>query len=333
MNILRVIYEGYNKLTNSFADCFILIQERTFSYSLVYDIAVKNGYPICEEPYIDRLIEKMCKEQGGEFWDFYQYAQQKGFSFTKFKDKNISGFNPFKVPRFSENDFEQIFVELGGIKIPESTLKTPDFFLDKIVYELKDIQSESLYNMDRQNKLGEIFQNFPKHFIDLNPEINYREETAKYHQLIKNSIQGHFKKASEQIKAFRQQETFESAGIILLNTGMLSLPHDLLEKFATQILANTNTIEFAFIFSQKVQGSWFDIYANYYNKFIGKLPTNSDKITKSVWKLVEHRMTEMVQGKPFESGVDNMHPISFEANNRVFFWNPGRIISTLPGNK
>jgi hypothetical protein len=330
MKILRLIYEGYNKKDNSFADCILLMREQLFTYAFAYEISTKNGYPICSEANIDRLIEDMCEKEGGEFWQAYKHAQENGYFFIKFRDKNASGNNPFKVPRFSEKDFESILNEMGGNKIPESIVKTPDFILNNVVYELKDIQSESLYNIDRQTKIGEIFQNNSDNFIDLNPELNYGEESSKYQQVIKNSIQGHFKKASDQIKAYKLHHNIDSAGVILLNTGMFSLPHQLLERFVEQIVMNSTTIDFTFIFSQKMQGAWFDMYATYGSKFIGKSPLDSDKIKASIDRLVNHRMAEMVQGKTFESIIDNMHPISFESGNKIFYWNPGRIKSTLP---
>ena len=330
MSILRLIYDGYNKNDNTFADCILLIQEQLFSYTLAYDISVKKGYPICSEAHIDILIEELCKKEAGDFWDAYKHAEEHGYYFIKFIESNVSGINPFRVPRFSEKDFENIFTELGGNKIPESTIKTPDFLYSKVVYELKDIQSESLYNRDRQNVLGEIFQEYPKRFINLNPEIVYGEETPRYHQLIKNTIQGHIKGASKQIKSYKTQGEFISAGIIVLNTGMFSLPHELLKRFVEQCLNNTKTVEFAFIFSQNMHGSWFDLYANYASEFVGATPTDGEELNKKVKALVDAKMTDMVRGKQFDSIIDSMHPISFEANNRIFFWNPGRIPSTLP---
>ncbi len=333
MEILRLIYDGYNKQSNTYAKCILLIQRRLFSYTVAYDFTVKNGYPICSEAHIDMLIEALCEKEGGDLWDAYSQAKINGSYFIHFANKNVSGCNPFNVPRFSEKDFQNVITELGGNKIPESTIKTPDFLLNKVIYELKDIQTDSLFNKDRQNKIGEIFRNNPKHFIDLNPEINHGQESLKYYQTIKNTIQTHIKKASEQIKAYKTQNEFNSAGLILLNTGMFSLPHKLFVKFVEQSLNNTKTVDFVYIFSQNMQGSWFDLYANYASDFIGALPDGGDKLKKKVGQLINSKMTDMARGGQFESIIDQMHPISFEANNQIFYWNPGAIPSTLPKTK
>ncbi len=329
MRILQILFEGYRANDNSFADCVILIKEQLFSNKSIFDISSKAGFPIVSEVRIYLLNETLCRAEGGEFWDGYKFACENEYFFIKYIDKKVSEFSPYKVPRFSESDFENLICKLGGTKILEATTQTPDFLLNGVVYELKDIQSDSLFNKERQNKIGEIFQSQNSRTINLNPQMNYGVETIQYHQLIKNSVHKHFKKASDQIKSYKLQNQVTSAGIIVLNTGMFSMPHDLLKVFVQQLLTNTQTIDFAFIFTQIMQGTWSDAYAVYGREFLGNIPMDAELLKKNVDDLVNFKMSQMMQGIKFESIIDSMKPISFQENNKIFYWNPGRIQSSF----
>src|SRR5690606_19425014 len=155
------------------------------------------------------------------------------YAFQCFPDKSNSGLDPYKVPRISEEDFENIIVSLGGVKIPVSESKTPDFLLNGVALELKDLQKESLKNKDRQVSIGEVFAKVPGYTINLDPTGDYGAATARYRRLITNTLKTSIKKASEQVKAFKANTVLNSAGIIFLNTGMYSLPHEMFKDIVT----------------------------------------------------------------------------------------------------
>jgi hypothetical protein len=247
MEIVRVIYQGFSVEDQLYANCIMMIRREDFSVTQVYDISVAERYPICSAIHIDMLIESACEREGGDCWAAYREAAQDMYSLTCFK--YAGGRRPAMIPRFSEADFTAIFQELGGEKIIESSTETPDFRLCDIVMELKDLQQESLKNEDRQAHIAELFRLHAEHCIDLHPEANYGGLTKIYHNLIQNSIHNHLKKASSQIKTYRKTTTVSSAGMIFLNTGMFSLPHDLFKAMIADLLASrTKTIEFAFVF-------------------------------------------------------------------------------------
>ena len=326
MKILGVQFEGFNKHKRQFAYCIILIKEIHFSVSTVYEISCQNQFPICSEIKVNVLDENKYYEAGGEFLKPYLEAKNNGYSFLSFPESLTMGMNPYKLPRFSEIDFENIVKESGGIKIPTSKDKTPDFLLNNIVLELKDLQTDGLLNIDRQNSIASIFNSTPGYTFDLDPTIYHEGLTEDYHRLIANTIQNHIKKASTQIKAFMKKENVESAGIIMLNTGLFSVPHELLKSIIQDILIRlTNTIKFAFIFSQTIQTNGFDSYAIFNSEFIGSAPESIKFLKEKLDTVVNEKMTRLIQYNDLPLTIDSQHPISFLAGNKIFYWNPGRV--------
>jgi len=326
MEILRVQFSAYNRKKNKFAQCFVLLQELKFSISEVYKICVSKNYFICSEIKIDLLIRDKCKEQGGEFWEAYCEAENKGFSFTDFPDSGNLNMHFYRFPRIGEKDLEQIVNCLGGHKIPETQKRTPDFEVRNVLLELKDLQEESLENKKRQESIAKLFEREDDYAINIDPSLDFGEQTRNYHRLIKNTIKNHFKSASGQIKQHKKNKDFKSAGIILFNTGLYSLPHELFKKMATDILNNeTKTIEFALIFSQRMQSNGWSMYAVFASEWIGNQPAELDGLKSELDKLVNRRMTEMMLKNDSSNIIESQKPISFEIDNKVFYWNPGQL--------
>lgn len=326
MEILRVQFSAYNRKKNQFAQCFVLIQEMKFSVSDIYGICVSKDYFICSEIKIDLLIRDKCKKQDGEFWEAYRLAENKGFSFTDFSDNGNLNMHFYRFPRIGENDFEHVVNCLGGNKIPETQKRTPDFEVRNILLELKDLQEEGLENKQRQESISKLFENKGDYAINIDPSLDFEELTNGYHRLIKNTIKNHFKSASGQIKQHKKNKDFKSAGIILFNTGLYSLPHELFKKMVTDILNNeTKTIEFALIFSQRMQTNGWDMYAVFASEWVGNQPVELDGLKSELDKLVNQRMTEMMHNNDSSNIIESQKPISFERDNKVFYWNPGRL--------
>ena len=155
MNILKVSFYGYNKEMYHFGKCFIVIKQDIFSISKIYKFSVSKGYFICSEIMIEKLFEK----ESCLFLNAYQLAKKDGLSFVVFHDSGNINMNLYNFPRFGESDFETIINSLGGNKISETENRTPDFVVNNIILELKDLQKESLENIDRQKSIAKIFKN------------------------------------------------------------------------------------------------------------------------------------------------------------------------------
>lgn len=320
MQVVRIIYQGFNKTTNQYANCFMLVRREDFSVSYVYEISVAECYPICSDMHLDILIEQACRQEGGEFWAAYQKAVHEGYSLTYFAHPSGNRM-PAMMPRFSEADFNTLLE-----KIPECNIETPDFRMGSVIMELKDLQHESLKNKDRQANIAALFKPLSKNCINLDPLADYGELTNAYHRLIQNSIHNHLKKASSQINTYRKTETITAGGMIFLNTGMFSLPHELFKTLTIDLLnRRTKTIEFAFVFSQIMQGNGFDQYAIFQGEFVGNVPESVKSLQQKINALINEKMTQMMFDPGQSLTLAEQQPISFEENGQIFYWNPGPV--------
>ena len=307
MNILKVSFYGYNKEMYHFGKCFIVIKQDIFSISKIYKFSVSKGYFICSEIMIEKLFEK----ESCLFLNAYQLAKKDGLSFVVFHDSGNINMNLYNFPRFGESDFETIINSLGGNKISETENRTPDFVVNNIILELKDLQKESLENIDRQKSIAKIFKNINAYTINIDPSLDFGELTSDYHRLIKNTIKNHFKSASDQIKQYKKNQNFKKSGIVFLNTGYNSLPHELFKEMVTDILnRETKTIEFAFIFSQIMQTNGWNMISIFRSEWIGNFPNEIEKIKDEIDDLVNIKMSEMIIKNDCSSISKSQKPIS-----------------------
>ena len=333
MSILSVIYDGYNKVHNHYAKCFLLVQEKLCTTAYCYEQSLEFEYPICSDLDVQAITHDFCAEISGELLDSFYIARDTGCSFICFVDPLQSNRELFGTPRFAEIDFENIITDLGGRKIPEITTKTPDFFLDGVVMELKDLQKEGLFDKNRRQAIAKMFTHLKVHTVNLDPTVDNGELTAKYRNQIRNTIQNQVKEASKQIKAFKELNDVKAAGVILLNTGMFSLPDKLFRDMVTHILKHqTQTVEFAFVFSQVRQSNGFDTIANFHSNFIGSIPDAVLPLKKKVSELIEAKMTELILSGNRDITIPSQHPISFFADHKIFYWNPGNLPDSRSSN-
>ncbi|QOG60066.1 hypothetical protein [Flavobacterium columnare] len=307
-----------------------MLPENNFSIKKIYNISKINSYLICSSLKIDKLVEEKCFEIGDDiFIKAYLTAKNEGFYFTSFPDEGNLNLNNVSIPSFVESDIELVISNLGGHKIQERNIKTPDFYLNNILLEFKSLQNESLENKERQKNIAEIFFDTPDYSIDIDPIQNFNELTSIYHKKIKNTIKEHFKKASKQIKEFKREiQNGENSGIVLFNTGYFSLPHQLLKKLVEDILKNeTETIEFAFIFTQIAQTNGWNLITTMQQDWVGNIPSglNIKEFEIEFSKLIDLKMNGVFSEENAGSNLKFQKPISFEINDKIFYWNPGQI--------
>lgn len=326
MDILRVSFLSFNTDKNHYAKCIILIRENIFNISTIYNFSVSKGYYICSDVSIDKLINQLCEKESGDFLKAFLLAKHEGMSFTVFPDFGNLNMNMCRIPRFTENDFENVIKLLGGNKIPETINKTPDFVVENILLELKDLQKESLENKERQKSIARVFENVKSYSVNIDPSVNYGKLTCEYHRIIKNTLKNHFKSASEQIKQHKKTQNFKKSGIVIFNTGFSSLPHKLFKEMVIDILnRETKTIEFAFIFSQKTQTNGWNMNSVFVSEWIGIVPNEIKKIKSKFDEIVNMKMSEMIIKNNAPKIIESQKPISFEINNKIFYWNPEQI--------
>lgn len=327
-NILRVIFEGFNTKNQNYNNCILMIDESDFSRLKLYELISTKGYLVCSEIKIDKLIRSLCEDAGGDLWEAYITAERDGYSFSNFAESSFSNPYYYNIPRFNESDFETIICQLGGSKIPETVTMTPDFILGDIVIELKDLQNESLYNEDRRTTITKIFEADNGYSVNMNFSASSGEVREAYKRVIANSIKNAVGKASKQIKEFSKTNSINIAGVFLINTGYFSLDHDLFKDIVKEIISrDTTTINFAYVFTQSVfHNAIGDLRADYKQDCIGDLPSDLDGMYDACNTLVNIKMSSIFQlGNVESSFAPPQYPISFFADNKIFYWKPERI--------
>lgn len=334
-NILRVIFEGFNTRKRNYNNCILMIDESDFSRLKLYEIISNKGYLVCSEIKIDKLIRSLCEDVGGDLWEAYMKAERDGYSFTNFSEINFSNPYYYNIPRFKESDFEDIICQLGGNKIPETVTMTPDFILGDIVIELKDLQNESLYNEDRRSTITKIFEADNGFSVNINFSASSGDVKAAYKRVIANSIKNAIGKASKQIKEFNKTNSMNIAGVFLINTGYFSLEHDLFKDIVKEIIArDTTTINFAYVFTQSVfHNAIGDLRADYKQDCIGILPHELEGMYNACNTLINIKMSSIFRLDNVESSfAAPQYPISFFADNKIFYWKPERIKPSINFN-
>lgn len=329
--MLKKYYELYLKafatLPKTMEDVFFFYVKKSSLFQPFIILQETINSNICSELKIDVLIHDLCMEEETDFKDCYLEALENSYSFTNFAEHNIDNIFHFRIPKFSELDFQEVIIKMGGNKIIEKVTKTPDFLINNIAIELKDLQMEGLHDKSRQVSVSKIFEHIDRYSINIDFSNLEKENFVLYKSIISRSIKNVVKKASIQVKEFKKSNEINSAGVILINTGYFSLSHNLFKAIVEDIIAHqTKTIEFAFIFTQTVlNNSIGDAEAFYYQDFIGDVPDNIKDIGKNVDILVKKKMSSIFQQPNPEQFVLPQEPISFLADNKIFYWTPKRL--------
>ncbi|RZJ86774.1 MAG: hypothetical protein EOO20_17550, partial [Chryseobacterium sp.] len=138
-----------------------MIHRQALSVENLFRISELEHFQICSHIGSDPHLSEYLKGIEIEFQRAYKHARQHGYALIYFADPLDSARKMPTAPRFSEADFHRLISEAGGIKIPETARKTPDFLFGDIVLELKDIQKENLYNQEKQKSIAKIFKDHP----------------------------------------------------------------------------------------------------------------------------------------------------------------------------
>jgi len=72
-----------------------------------------------------------------------------------------------------------------------------------------------------------------------------------------------------------------------------------------------------------MQTNGFDTYAVFPCEFVGNMPEQIKVLLPSVKKMIQQKMTSMITNPMRGLTLASQEPISFEKNNKIFYWNPG----------
>lgn len=328
ISVLQIIFEGFCERKKKYGICLLLIDANDFSVLKVFNLVKKYKFQICSDLEIEMFNNDLNIFAEESFKKFHEEVLLNGHYFEYFPEYGIDSAFRFGIPRFTELDFQFALEQLGGNKIKEGITKTPDFLIDNIAIELKDLEKEGLYDIERQKSIYKVFNNSTSYAISIDPSLMSVDELEIYKRIVSNSIKNVIKKASTQIKEYMLTNKISNSGVIITNTGFFSLSHDLFKEIVEDIILHqTKTIEFAYIFTQSVlKNAIGDYEAFYYNDFIGIVPNVVKQIKEKIDVIIDQKMTSVLLDPNQTDVIQIQEPISFLVNNKIFYWVPRKII-------
>lgn len=292
----------------------------------------------------DILIEERIREEGGNILDAYLEAKNTGIYWLESLDDLAMIRKEEKVwgtgPKLNESFVDQLIISSGGHRVTREEAgnfkeKNADYILGSFVLELKQFEQEGLEVSTRQEKIAKIINrytlNAPAQQIDplqLN-ENDFRE----YWEVVGIPVQKRIKAASKQVKStINRLDGNHTGGVILLNTGYLSIPHDFLISMAERYASkDTSSISEVVVISSWTVTNGFDTVVNY--AFHPHEPSNLDliKLRDTFWETVNRMMTQMVTGElDISTGMQEpMSPTHFKVDDKAFTFGVPEIESSL----
>lgn len=293
------------------------------------------------------LIEGRVKAVGGEVWEAFVEARRGHLFFRVFPDHFGAGdrkFRPILPARITETFMDRVIEDAGGRRLREEEKQTgvrnADYRLGDFVFELKDLQEEGLQKGTHQGQLADLFRPyFPgQGGVVLDPSVLSKPDYLRYLDIIGKPIKTHVKSASKQIKHTRKllKRKELRGGIILLNTGFGSFPH---QAFASQVqrYATKDSSQFGAIVSISVWAhtNGFDTYV--FCEFSPKDPEQREVVAvrDAFHQHFEQLMTDTITGAVPEWAdlATPIRPIAFEDSGIDFAWIPPRIALPWAGKQ
>lgn len=291
------------------------------------------------------LIEDRVRRAGGEIWDAYQLALNGDIVFKVLPehfpagDKNAKYLLPARI---TETFIDQVVSDAGGRRLTEDEkkegVKNADYLIGSFVFELKDLQEEGLEKGEHQKRIAELFSVYypGSSQITVDPTVLNKPDYLKYIDIIGTPIKTHIRSASRQIKDTKAllNRSDLLGGIILLNTGFGTFPHD---AFAEQVerYARKDSKQFFAIVSISVWSvtNGFDSYVFY--KFSPEVTDRKEVVAlrDAFAKRFEQMMTDVVRGTiPAETErASPVKPVAFSHLGIDLAWIPPKI--PLPWEK
>lgn len=294
----------------------------------------------------DTLIEHLVREQGGSLWPAYCEAKKGSIYWVEdvddipfsTKDNPIS----MSAPRLSETFVDKFVENAGGHRATAAESadfkeKNADYIFNDYVIELKDLQEEGLSVVSRQQKIAELYSKYACNdsLVKLDPSILSEIDYKEYLEIIGRPIRKRMLSASKQLKATinRLGEGKYKGIVILLNTGYLSVPHEILETLSRRYARNgSGTIHAVITITSATLTNGFDTRVNF--AFSSSKPEDDEiiKLRDSFWNSINELMTIWARnGFSGDEDVQTpMQPISFEKDGSIYTLASPKIKSTVP---
>lgn len=297
----------------------------------------------------DTLIREAVQKQGGEVWEAYVQAEQGNLFWLEDleslpmckKGEELWGTGP----RLTEAFVDNLIQNSGGHRLTaeeagEFREKNADYVLGKYVLELKHFENEGLAVETRQKKIGELFRRYfaesPVRKID--PYNLSDRDFEEYWEIVGVPIQKRIKAASKQVKATiaRLGQEQYGGGVILLNTGYLTVPHDFLVAMAERYASkDTSSIRNVIVISSWTITNGFDTVVNYAFHPHETACSYLEKLRDVFWETVEKLMTQMITGDlDSESSMQQpMSPVYFNHQGEILTFGVPQLESSIKRGK
>jgi hypothetical protein len=286
-----------------------------------------------------RLDVEQARNKGGEVWDAHLHAQEDGLFVKVVPEQFGAGKNgpPLIRPaRISESFMTDVIIDAGGRRViednsPQTSLNA-DYLLGDFIFELKDLQEEAQEKEEHQAKIAALFAPYSQGLtaVSVDPSLLSKADLWRYLEILGGPLQRHVKKASKQVKATRTllDRPDLRGGLILLNTGFSSYPHDL---FAEQVerYAKKDSSQFEAVISITIwmETNGFDSYVFYRFSPADQGPPEVMAIRQAFDNRFRQMMTDLMRGL-LPGDVEQMlprRPIAFSVSGIDFNWEPPRI--------
>ena len=296
----------------------------------------------------DILIESSVHAEGGEIWEAYLESKRSGLFWLETLDalpmrekgKEVWGTGP----NLNEHFVDQLIADSDGHRVTAEEAnnfkeKNADYILGSYVLELKHLEKEGLEVKTRQQKIAELFARYgpsgsPQ---QVDPYVLDEEDFLRYWEIMGVPVQKRIKEASKQVKATirRLGEEQFFGGVILLNTGFQTIPHDILVAMAKRYAAkDTSSISKVVVISSWTLTNGFDTTVNY--GFHPHEPDCSELLAlkDTFWRSIEKMMTQMITGELDASiGMQKpMSPTHFSSGGTAYTFGIPQVESTLSGS-
>lgn len=213
----------------------------------------KRHWQIIEFEDKSTLIESLVRDEGGLILKAFEEARAGRTYFVVLESRGRHAKSDLIAPRRIDEPFmDRVIARAGGQRIAIAdippSVRIADYEIAGYIFELKDLQEEALLKPTHQKKLAALFEPHRDagETVVLDPSVLSHGEWLRYLDILGAPLQTCVKSAAKQIKStkkFLNQEE-KSGGLIVLNTGLGTFPHDLMLQQATRY-ATKDTREIA----------------------------------------------------------------------------------------
>jgi hypothetical protein len=224
--------------------------------------------------------------------------------------------------RLTEGFIDGVVSEAGGRRLTREEIGTgqrnADYLLGGYIFELKDLQEDVLAKSRHQTKLV------------VDPSILKPNDLRTYLTIIGTPLHSHVRSASKQIKATRAllRRPDLKGGIIVLNTGFSSYPHELFgEQVERYVRKDSRQLDVAIAVSCWFETNGWDSYVFYRIWPQASHVSEVVAFTDAFAHCFERMMTDLVRGNlpPSTRKADPSKPVAFSAAGLDLRWQPPRI--------